>query len=152
MLVVQARLPPFTFTGETRKMSEQTQFTIEQLCKFMSQGKLVGGKCKKCGKVHFPPRPLCDDCLSKEFEWIDISPRGKLLTYTVIHVAPAQFQSIAPYAVGIVQLEKGVKIPGMIKNVAPEQLKIGMELTIDFEACVATQQWPQWPRYHFKPP
>jgi len=132
-------------------MSEQTQFTIEQLYKFMSQGKLMGGKCKKCGKVHFPPRPLCEDCLSKEFEWTEISPKGKLLTYTVIHVAPAQFQSIAPYAVGIVQLEKGVKIPGMIKNVAPEQLKIGMELTMGFEACAATQQWPQWPRYYFKP-
>ena len=132
-------------------MSDQAQFTIEQLCKYMSQGKLVGGKCKNCGKVHFPPRPLCDDCLSKEFEWTEISPKGKLLTYTVIHVAPAQFQSIAPYAVGIVQLEKGVKIPGMIKNVAPEQLKIGMELTINFEACATTQQWPQWPRYHFKP-
>jgi hypothetical protein len=39
----------------------------------------------------------------------------------------------------------------MIKEVAVDQLKIGMLLTIVFEACTPTQQWPQWPRYYFKP-
>jgi uncharacterized OB-fold protein len=132
-------------------MSEQPQpFTIEQFYKQILQGKLVGGKCKKCGKIHLPPRPLCDNCFSKEFEWVELPQKGKLLTYTVIHVAPTQFQGMAPYAVGIVQLENGVNIPGMVR-VTPEQIKIGMQLTIDFGACAATQPWPQWPRYHFKP-
>jgi uncharacterized OB-fold protein len=132
-------------------MSQTEQFTIEQLCKFMSQGKLMGGRCKKCGKIHFPPRPVCDVCYSKEFEWVELPTRGKLLTYTVIHIAPAQFQALAPYAMGIVELENGLRVPGMIKEVAVDQLKIGMSLTIVFEACTQTQQWPQWPRYHFKP-
>lgn len=132
-------------------MSEQAPFIMEQFYKHILQGKLMGGKCKKCRKVHLPPRPLCDNCFSKEFEWTEIPQKGKLLTYTVIHVAPAQFQSMTPYAVGIIQLENGVKIPGMIRGVALEQIKIGMPLTIDFGECAATQQWPQWPRYYFKP-
>jgi uncharacterized OB-fold protein len=133
-------------------MSEQEPFTIEQFYEHILQGKLMGGKCRKCGKVHLPPRPLCDRCFSGEFEWTELPSKGKLLTYTVIHVAPTQFQEMAPYAVGIVQLESGVKIPGMIKGVAAEQIKIGMPLTIDFGTRAASQQWPQWPRYHFKPP
>lgn len=132
-------------------MDEQTPYTIEQFNKHIIQKKLLGGKCKKCGKVHLPPRPLCDSCFSKEFEWVEIPQEGKLLTYTIIHVAPTQFQSIAPYAVGIVQLGNSVKIPGMIRGVALEQIKIGMALKIDFGECAATQQWPQWPRYYFKP-
>jgi hypothetical protein len=133
-------------------MNEQpAPFTIEQFYKHMLQGKLLGAKCKKCGKVHLPPRPLCNDCLSKEFEWVELPQYGTLLTYTIIHVAPPQFQEMAPYVVGIVQLEKGVKIPGMIREVSPEQLKIGVKLKIDFGACVATAPWPQWPRYYFKP-
>jgi len=132
-------------------MSEQTPFTIEQFYKYISQGKLMGGKCRKCGKIHLPPRPLCDKCFSKEFEWTEISPKGKLLTYTIIHVAPPQFQQMAPYAVGIIQLQNGLKIPGMIRDVDTEQIKIGMELQIAFETSTATSQWPQWPRYHFKP-
>jgi len=132
-------------------MSNQAPFTIEQFYKYLAQGKLMAGKCRKCGKIHLPPRPLCDECFSQEFEWVKVSGKGKLLTYTVIHIAPQQFQAIAPYAVGIVQLENGLKIPGMITGATQEQLKIGMELTIDFGTCNTAQPWPQWPRYCFKP-
>jgi len=82
---------------------------------------------------------------------IEIPQNGKLLTYTKIHVAPQEFQGMAPYAVGIVQLENGLKIPGMIRGVALEKIKIGMPLTLDFGTCATTKQWPQWPRYYFKP-
>lgn len=131
--------------------AQSSSFTIEQFYKAISQKKLIGGKCRKCGKIHMPPRPLCDSCLSKEFDWVELPKTGKLLTYTVIHVAPTQFQTMAPYAVGIVQLENGVKIPGMIKETLLDKIKVGMPLTLEFEECQQTQQWPQWPRYHFKP-
>ncbi|MEM2336489.1 MAG: OB-fold domain-containing protein, partial [Candidatus Bathyarchaeia archaeon] len=93
----------------------------------------------------------CDKCLSTEFEWAEMPKTGKLLTYTIIHVAPTQFQNMAPYAVGIIQLENGVKIPGMIKNVPLDKIRVGMPLKMEFEEPPQTQQWPQWPRYHFKP-
>lgn len=143
--------PQFIFIREAKIMSGQDPFTIEQFYKNMLKGKLLGARCKQCGKVHLPPRPLCSNCFSKEFEWVKLSQKGKLLTYTVIHVAPPQFQGMAPYAVGVVQLENGVNIPGMIRGVALEQIKIGMPLTLDFGTCAMTQPWPQWPRYYFKP-
>lgn len=132
-------------------MSAQEPFTIEQFYKFLTQGKLMAGVCQKCGKIHLPPRPLCDNCYSTQFKWLSVSGKGKLLTYTVIHVAPQQFQALTPYAVGIVQLENGLKIPGMIQSLTQEQLKVGMDLTLDFGTCSTPQQWPQWPRYCFKP-
>ncbi len=132
-------------------MSTQEPFTIEQFYKFLSQGKLMAGKCRKCGKIHLPPRPLCDNCYSQSFGWLSVSGKGKLVTYTVISVAPQQFQSLTPYAVGILQLENGLRIPGMIQGVIQEQLRIGMELTLDFGSCSTPHQWPQWPRYCFKP-
>ncbi|MCJ7762579.1 Zn-ribbon domain-containing OB-fold protein [Candidatus Bathyarchaeota archaeon] len=132
-------------------MSQQEPFTIEQFYKFLQQRKLMAGKCLKCGKIHLPPRPLCDNCYSTEFQWVEISGKGKLLTYSIIHVAPPQFQSLTPYTVGIIELDGGLKIPGMIQNLKQEQLKIGMPLTVDFGTCSTTQQWPQWQRYCFKP-
>jgi uncharacterized OB-fold protein len=133
------------------KMSGQPPFTIEQFYKYISQGKLAGGKCRKCGKIHLPPRPLCDRCFSEEFEWTEMPQKGRLLTYTIIHVAPPQFQQMTPYAVGIIQLENGLKIPGMIKDTEHEKIKVGMRLTIEFDTSAVQSQWPQWPRYHFKP-
>ena len=132
--------------------AQQSQnFTIEQFYKNISQKRLMGGKCRKCGKIHLPPRPLCDKCLSTEFEWVELPRTGRLLTYTIIYVAPTQFQNMAPYAVGIVQLENGVKIPGMIRDVPLDKIRVGMQLKMEFEETQPTQQWPQWPRYHFKP-
>lgn len=130
---------------------EAAPFTIEQFYKFLSQGKLMAGKCMYCGKIHLPPRPLCDKCFHQTFTWTEVVPKGKLLTYTVIHIAPPQFQDMAPYAVGIIQLENGAKLPGMIADATQEQLHIGMNLTIDLAACTSTQIWPRWPRYCFKP-
>jgi len=76
--------------------------------------------------------------------------KGKLLTYTVIHFPPSQFQALAPYAVGILQLEEGPRLPGMIKNVKLEDLRIGMDLTVEYETTLP-KEWPKWPRYFFKP-
>ena len=126
-------------------------FTIEQFYKFMSEGKLMAAKCEKCGKIHLPPRPICDNCYGQTFEWIQISGNGKLITYTIIHVAPPQFQAITPYAVGIVQLENGLKLPGMISGIPESELKVDVNLAIDFNACDAGQSWPQWRRYCFRP-
>ncbi len=131
-------------------MSTTEPFTIEQFYKYLQQGKLMAGICQKCKKTHLPPRPFCDNCGSQQFSWVNISGKGKLVTYTIINVAPQQFQNLTPYAVGIVELAGGLKIPGMIQA-TQEQLKIGMELTVDFSACSVNQQWPQWQRYCFKP-
>jgi len=132
-------------------MTEETApFTIESFYKFVKEGKIMGAQCNKCGHVALPPRPMCPKCLSKYLTWKENPKQGKLLTYTVIHVSPQQFQQLAPYAVGIVELENGARLPGIIKGVSPEQIKVGMNLTIGFEEA-KPEGWPQWPRYHFKP-
>ena len=135
--------------------AEAAPFTIEQFYRFMNEGKLMGAKCIKCGKIMLPPRPICIQCYSKDLEWIKLENKGKLLTYTIIHVAPPQFQHLVPYAVGIIELEKGLKLPGMIKGIDFDKIKIGMELKIEVEPVTKEeaegQEWPTWPKYYFKP-
>jgi uncharacterized OB-fold protein len=133
-------------------MSSQAPFTIEQFYKFMADGKLMAAKCQKCGKLHLPPRPICDECYGQDFVWVEVSGKGKLLAYSIIHVAPPQFQALAPYTVGIVQLENGLKLPGMISGVQENKLTVDMELSIDFNGCATEQAWPLWRRYCFKQP
>ena len=126
-------------------------FTIEQFFKFIKEKKLMAAKCRQCGTMHLPPKPVCSNCYSKELSWTQIETKGKLVTYTVIHIAPEQFQKNAPYAYGILELENGLRIPGMIKNIEHEKLKVGTELEVDFEV-EPSPNWPQWSRYFFRPP
>jgi hypothetical protein len=132
-------------------LTETTPFTIEGFYKFVNEGKLMAAKCSKCGTMLLPPRPMCTKCFSTDFEWVKLSGRGKLLSYTVIHVSPPQFESMAPYTVGIVELEDGPHLPGMIRGVEPEKIRVGMTLTVDYDTSMPSQ-WPLWPRYFFRPP
>jgi uncharacterized OB-fold protein len=130
----------------------QPIFGIECFYRFIGEGKLMASKCNKCGEIQLPPRPICNKCYSKDLNWVELKGRGKLLTYTIIHVAPKQFETLAPYAVGIVKLDDGPQLLGMIRGVELDKLKVGMNLTIDFEKASSTPatQWPTWPRYYFK--
>jgi len=131
--------------------NEIPPFTIEQFYKFLSEKKLMAAQCKECGARFLPPRPVCTGCYSDNLIWIQLKPQGKLITYTIIHVAPQRFQPFVPYAYGIVELESGLRLPGMIKGVEHEKIRIGMELEVAFEPT-ATEDWPKWPVYYFKPP
>ena len=95
--------------------------------------RLEAGKCKKCGKIHFPPRLVCVKCGNKEFETVTLQTEGKVETYTVIHVAPSQFTQQVPYALGVVKLKDGVNILAQITDCEPDELKIGMPVKIEFQ-------------------
>ena len=94
--------------------------------------RLEAGKCKKCGQVYFPPRLVCPECKSKQFETIKLNPEGKLLTYTIIRIASDKFSIQAPYAVGIMELNDGVKLTTQIADVDFDKIKIGMKLKLVF--------------------
>ena len=132
-------------------MAETHPFTIEQFYRFASQKRLMAARCSNCGNLLLPPRPMCPKCLSTDLTWVELEKRGKLLTYTVIHVAPTQFQCMVPYTVGIVKLKDGLKLPGMIRGVEPQEIEVGMELEADFDTTLPAE-WPTWPRYFFRPP
>jgi uncharacterized OB-fold protein len=125
-------------------------FTVSSFYKFVSEKRLMAAKCNKCGTVLLPPKPMCTKCLSTHLKWIELEGAGKLLSYTVIYIAPEQFQSITPYTVGIVELQNGLRLPGMIRGVDPKEIRVGMDLKIDFDTSVSAQ-WPAWPRYFFRP-
>jgi len=139
-----------------KQVSEVRPFTIESFYKFVGEGKLMAAKCNSCGAIIMPPRPACSKCMSKDLKWVTASNECRLLTYTVIHVSPKEFESKAPYALGIVKLDSGGQLLGMIRDIEPANLQVGMKLKVEFDKPSTPQpsmppQWPQWPRYYFKP-
>ena len=93
--------------------------------------RLEAGKCKKCSKVFFPPRLICDNCKSQEFIKIRLPEYGKIHTFTVIHVSIDSLKSEIPYALGIIDLGE-VKITSQIVDCNPNEVKIGDKVKIVF--------------------
>lgn len=123
---------------------------IENFYKYCAERRLMGVKCEKCGTIMCPPRAICRNCLSDKYAWLELRGRGRLVTYTIIYFPPTQFQLLAPYPVGISKLDEGPHVPGIIKNVKLEEIKIGMQLCLDYEPT-PPKEWPRWARYYFKP-
>jgi uncharacterized OB-fold protein len=95
-----------------------------------ADGRLVLQRCTACGVHQFYPRALCTACAG-ETEWVDASGRGTLYTFTVIRQnrSPA-FAALSPYAVGIVELDEGVRMMSNIVDCDVEQLEVGMALEV----------------------
>ncbi|MEZ4648267.1 MAG: Zn-ribbon domain-containing OB-fold protein [Candidatus Eisenbacteria bacterium] len=89
-------------------------------------------KCTSCGKVFFPPRLVCSECQGLEFAQTVLAKTGTVETFTVIRVAPSGFGDEAPYAVGIIKLDDGVKITAQIVDCEPEELEVGTPVRLEF--------------------
>jgi len=93
---------------------------------------LVGNKCKKCKKIYFPPRNICPDCFGTEFEDFDVKNEGKIVTYTILHVAQEGFESQVPYPIAIIELVEGPRITAQIVDCKPEDVEIGKNVKAVF--------------------
>lgn len=97
----------------------------------LKEGKILGTKCKNCGKVMTPQKPVCEKCGSTDLEEIEFKGEGTIRSFTIINVAPPQFTDKAPYVVVIVHLDEGPSIVGRLIGVdptKPEKIKIGMRV------------------------
>jgi len=120
-------------------MSERT-FTAVSYDQFLSENKLMASKCKKCGALWLPPRPLCVKCYGTEMEWVELKGKGKLVAFTVIPYGPMPMSAAGygkdnPYCAAIVELEEGIRVSAQVKGLDvthPENIKIGTPLTVDF--------------------
>jgi len=114
---------------------QPTQPFVTKAGKFfeaLKEKKLVGTKCRKCGTDYFPPRVDCSKDFSEDMEWIEYSGEGELMTYTVNTTPPESFSKYGTYIIGIVKLVEGPAVMTWLKDIKPEEVKVGMKLKIEF--------------------
>jgi len=90
------------------------------------------GRCKGCGRLFFPPRRVCDGCRRREIETRAMSETGRVLTYTIIRVAPPAFAQEVPYAVAVLEMDDGARMLTQVTDVAPEDIRTGMRVRLEF--------------------
>jgi uncharacterized OB-fold protein len=104
---------------------------IAGFAQHLKDGRLTGSRCRKCGERSFPPRADCEACMSPEFELVERTGRARLLTYTKIVAAPTGFEEVAPFIVGVADLEDGGRILAWLGESIPEnEIVIDMELQV----------------------
>ncbi len=94
--------------------------------------RLEAARCKKCGKVSFPPRLVCNKCGEREFDRFNMKRTGKVVTHTIIRTPSDEFSGEAPFAVGVVEMDGGGRLTTQIADVSFDELKIGLPVQMEF--------------------
>ncbi|RLC67716.1 MAG: nucleic acid-binding protein [Chloroflexi bacterium] len=93
---------------------------------------LVLQRCKQCGTLLHPPRPMCPKCNSDEQEWVPSKGRGTIYSWVTYHKSPHPgFKP--PYSVVLVELEEGARLVSNMVDVNPEEIYMGMPVDMVFE-------------------
>ena len=93
----------------------------------MKEIAIVGYKCRKCGKIHYPFHDRCLGCKGRDFEQIKPQGNTRLLTYSQIFNLPWGFDQRF-LVIGVVEFENHIKAMGQIKVDSLDRLKLGMTL------------------------
>ena len=125
--------------------------------KFFARGpdgsvEVVGSRCKKCGRVYFPRKRACVDCLTwDELEEVPLSKRGKLVSFSVSRDPLRGFP--IPYAFGYVMLPEGIMLYSLFTECEPyeEKLKLGMDMEMVLEHMMSDRFENDIICYKFRP-
>ena len=91
----------------------------------INEGEMPIQRCKQCGTLRHPPRPMCWKCQSLEWDYIISSGKGTVYSYVVMH--RPQFPGYEyPIISIIVDLEEGERMASTLVGCKPEEAKIGM--------------------------
>ena len=94
--------------------------------------RLVVQRCSTCNDRHFPPGPVCPQCLSSEQTWETVSGTGTLEGWVDFHRAYWDgFKDDLPYRCCLVRLDEG---PVLVSNlVGDAEPRFGAPVKVVFE-------------------
>lgn len=114
---------------------------------FCKQENLHFQRCSTCNTFRHVPREVCAQCNSFDWEWVPSSGKGTVYTWTVVERAlhPA-FMEDTPMAPVVVEMEEGVRLLANMLDCPPNELEIGMPVTIAYEAVTDEVTLPRFRR------
>ncbi len=90
-----------------------------------AQGKLGIQRCAGCQALRHPPRPMCGDCHSIEWDTVEAAGRGTVCSYTVL--THPQFPGFEyPLVIILVDLEEGTRLTSQLVQCEPQDVEFGM--------------------------
>ena len=112
-----------------------------------NEERLVMQQCRDCGTYRWHPAPVCGNCGSLNYEWVTLSGRGKVHTWSVVThpVHPAAVKKV-PYVVVVVELaeQEGLTMISNLIGSEPDNIAFGQAVEVVFESHPSGQKLPQF--------
>lgn len=96
-----------------------------------NEGRLVLQQCDSCGHYRWTPQILCTNCQAEAFTWAQVSGRGRVYSFTIVHRAPTPGFAI-PYVLATVELDEGPLMLTQIVGCPPEAVTMEAPVEVAF--------------------
>jgi uncharacterized OB-fold protein len=91
-------------------------------------------RCRSCKRFRYPPTTFCPYCLGDQSDWTPVSGRATVYSFIIMHqVYDQRFKDDVPYNVTAVELEEGPRLYTNLVQVANEEIRVGMPVTVVYE-------------------
>lgn len=101
---------------------------VNDFVNYLEDGKVMYTRCKDCGLVFFPPRADCYQCLTSNMEWLEVSGKGKLLSYSKLEYAPVGFGDDLPYSIALLDYGNYKVFGRIARDIPDEEIEVGMDM------------------------
>lgn len=95
--------------------------------KACDEGKVLIQRCTSCQALRHPPRPMCGECQSIEWDSVESTLDGEVYSFTTLHYPKIPGYEY-PNTVGVIQLAEGTRLVANIIDIDYENVKIGMKV------------------------
>jgi uncharacterized OB-fold protein len=120
--------PPFLL--DFFPLEDEKQTRLAAFYRNLREGRLTTTKCRKDGKLSWPPRVVCPECHTSELDWVDLPTAGRVYAFSAVLVgAPLGMESEVPFVVGLVEFD-GIpfRLFGRIVGTPWDQCHIGQRV------------------------
>lgn len=110
-----------------------------------AEHRLVVQRCTGCGEARLPPAPVCPACRCFDSDWKEVSGRGEVYTYTIVHRPMAAEQKL-PFVIAVIALDDagGVRMMSNLVDVDPARVAIGLPVELVWEDMSAELAVPRF--------
>ncbi len=101
----------------------------------LKKGRIVGTKCKRCGRILLPARYFCEWCFRPTDEWVYLKDTGVVNTFSICYTDWLARRIEEPELPAMVEVDGsgGVAIMGKLGEVDPKDVRIGMRVKVVWE-------------------
>jgi uncharacterized OB-fold protein len=103
----------------------------------LREHRVVLSRCVSCGWYSQRRKVVCQECLGEDFEWTEVSGRGRIYSFTLLHQTwVAAFEDELPYVLVSVAIEEQpslVLVTNLVGEYDFESLDIDLPVIADFE-------------------
>lgn len=131
--------------AKPRRIEPPVTDTTEPFWEATKEERFLVQWCTDCNEAIFFPREVCPSCLGTSLEWRESTGRGTVYAFSVQHRPANPFMADrVPYTVALVELDEGIRLMSNVIDVDPDQVEVGMPVTVAWEPLSDGRNLPQF--------